>query len=131
MTGSSGAGESGWDWSEHTSTDGAMRRPMSYRGEPPSPAPARRASPPCRPPRQVAQHGCHVGPSEPPPEPLKRADRDPGGAGRVVRGPRLAAPPAGGVVEVHHRETPEAADEVGVPVEPEPGRVAHAEPGLL
>src|SRR5262245_28090180 len=61
----------------------------------------------------------------------ERGEREPGRGRRVVRGAGLAAAPAAHEIESHDREPPEAAQEVGVPVEPEPRHAPAPEPGLF
>src|SRR5262245_49480223 len=83
------------------------------------------------PPGQISQQGSHVGPGVAGLQARERADGDPGGARGVVGGLGGAAAPVGGVVEVHHGETPEALDVVRVPVEAEPVGAADAQAGLF
>src|SRR5262249_38180739 len=112
--------------------------PAALPGRPPAPgvrsAAHRLASwcaPPAHPARQLAKDRRHVRPREPPAEPPQRAARHPARARRIVCGARRTTPPAAREIEVHHRETPEAAQEIGVPEEAQHLHAAEREPRLL
>src|ERR1051325_10558997 len=127
-------------WNEHTRPVPASRGDSGGSRQPFGPAAtaarlgsagAAAGSVAARPAGEVAEERRHVRPREPLPQPPERNDRDPAGARGIVGRDGLAAPPAGRVAEGHHREAPETADEVTVPVDPEPLHATEREPRLL